>query len=90
MKWAARGRNLTVLPNGGFPHVEKTLRITAKGREVIQLCSKVGNYSFDSIEKLRLYEVGVLKTPTGDKYTDNYIESLLKGGFLEEVPIKGN
>lgn len=66
--------------------MEKTLRITAKGREVIKLCSKVGNYSFDSIEKLRLYEVGVLKGPTGDKYTDNYIGSLLKGGFLEEVP----
>lgn len=62
------------------------LRITAKGKEVIKICKQVGHYSFDSIEKLRLYEVGVLNCPTGDRYTDRYIESLLKAGFLEVVP----
>ena len=65
---------------------EKKLRITRKGRELITACRRTSSYSFESLEKLRLFEVGVLNCPTEDPYLDNYIKTLLKEGYLEVVP----
>jgi hypothetical protein len=62
------------------------LRITKKGRDLITACRRTSSYSFDSVQKLRLFEVGVLNCPTEDPHLDSYVKSLWKEGFLEEVP----
>jgi len=66
--------------------VKRKLRLSAKGKKVLTMCNTGGLYSFNTRKTLRLYEVGVLNCPTEDPYIDNYIKSLLKDGFLEEVP----
>jgi hypothetical protein len=66
---------------------EKKLKIPGKGIELINTCRDTCTYSFDSIQKLRLFESGVLNCPTDDPYLDNYIKVLLKEGYLEEVSI---
>jgi hypothetical protein len=69
------------------PSKPNKLRLSAKGRKLLKVCNTGSSYSFHTRETLRLYEVGVLNCPTEEPFLDNYIRTLLKDGYLEEVPI---
>ena len=69
------------------PNGPRQLRLTKKGKELIELYRKVGRYSFESFQTLRAFEKGVLEFPTGELVLDNYIKSLLVDGYLAEDEI---